>query len=408
MRYFLAPLLGLALLAGCASTTTQENAADLHYSKAAKVTIKWRLSLGEGPNNSYARLEPAVDDGIIYAADIDGSVRALALKNAKQQWRVQLDQPISAAVALAPKQLLVVTRNGFLVSLDRNNGQEQWRVLLPSEAVSTPTIGDDDRVYVHTVDGHITAFTLNNGQQLWSYESAMPVLTVRGTSSPLVLDQLVVVGLASGKVIALDKFLGIPRWEVRLASPDGRSELERLVDIDGQPIWNNGLIYAASYHGNVAAMTQQGEVVWEEEGSSYTHPELALGNLYLTLDDDSIQAYDLENGAKVWQQPALKGQKLGQVSSYKNWLTVADNNGNLYVLSQINGELVNYRLLRPKPLHINAPNQSAATQWRSLRGKHMGIRANLINTEQGLLVYSNSGELILIDIQPKKGWFGIF
>lgn len=301
----------------------------------------------------------------------------------------------------------MVTRNGFLVSLDRASGQEQWRVLLPSEAVSNPSVADD-RVYVHTVDGHITAFTLANGQQLWSYESAMPVLTVRGTSSPLVLDQLVVVGLASGKVVALDKFLGIPRWEVRLASPDGRSELERLVDIDGRPVWNNGLIYAASYHGKVAAITQQGEVVWEEEGSSYTHPEFALGNLYLTLDDDSIQAYDLENGAKVWQQPALAGQKLGQVTSYENWLVVADNNGNLYVLSQINGELVNYRLLRPKPLHMNLPNQTAARQWHSLRGKHMGIRANLIKTEQGVLVYSNSGELILIDIQPRKGWFGIF
>lgn len=407
MRYFLAPLLGLALLTGCASTTTQENVADFQFSKEATVKIKWRTQLGDGPNNNYARLEPAVDDDIVYAADANGTVSALALKNARQQWSVKLDQPIKSGLVLTDKQLLVTTHNGFLVSLNRQDGAEQWRVLMPSESVSAPSVGDDGHAYVHTVDGHITAFSLANGQQKWSYESAMPVLTVRGTSSPLVLDQIIVVGLASGKVIALDKQLGVPRWEVRLASPDGRSELERLVDIDGRPVWSNGLVYAASYHGKLAAMTMQGDVIWEETGSSYTHPELSLGNLYLVLDDDNIQAYDQENGAKVWQQNALVGQKLGQITTYRNWLVVADNNGNLYVLSQFNGELVNYRLLRPKPLHTNTPNQSAAAQWRWMRGKHMGIRASLIQTEQGLLVYSNSGELMLVDILPRR-WFEIF
>lgn len=408
MRKFLAPLLGLTLLAGCASTTKQETAAHHPYTKAAEVTIKWRTTIGAGPGYLYARLEPAVDGDQVYAADVNGSVQSLSLEKGKQHWRIQLDQPINSGVALARQQLLVTTKNGYLLSLERATGAEQWRALMPSEAISTPTVGDDGRVYVHTVDGNITAFSLSNGQQLWSYQSAMPVLTVRGTSSPLVLEQLVVVGLASGKVIALDKQLGVPRWEVRLASPDGRSELERLVDIDGRPVWNNGLIYAASYNGKLAAINLQGEIHWEEEGSSYTRPELALGNLYLTLDNDTIQAYDILNGARVWQQSALSGLKLGQITAYNNWLTVADNNGNLYVLSQVSGELVNYRLLRPTPLHLNAPNQTTATQWRPLRGKHMGIRANLISTEQGILVYSNSGELLLIDIEPGRRWLGIF
>ena len=403
MRFILAPLLGLALLSGCASTATQEQ-AELSYSKTANIQIKWRLALGSGAGNQYLRLEPAVADGTVYAADALGTVQALSLEKGKEQWQIKLADPINAGVTVAGEQLLVATRNGFLVSLNRADGSEQWRVLLPSEAVSAPSV-DYNRAYVHTVDGHITALNLADGSQVWSYESALPVLTVRGTSSPLVLEPLVVVGLASGKVIALDKQLGIPRWEVRLASPDGRSELERLVDIDGEPAWLNGRIYAASYHGKVASISLQGEVQWEEEGSSYTHPELALGNLYLSLDNDYIQAYDQENGAKVWQQVALEGLKIGQVSAYKNWLAVADNDGNLYVLNQINGELVNHRLVRFKPLHVTAPNQTAATQWRTLRGKHMGIRSKLVSTDAGLLVYTNAGELLLVDIQPKKRFF---
>lgn len=146
-------------------------------------------------------------------------------------------------------------------------------------------------------------------------------------------------------------------------------------------------------------MSMRGETVWEEEGSSYTSPELSFGSLYLTLDNDHIQAYDAENGAKIWQQTSLEGRKLGQVTAYKSYLAVADNEGNLYLISQINGELVTYRLLRPKPLHIDYPNQSTATRWRNMRGKHMGIRSEIISTSQGMLVYTNSGELMLVDVK---------
>ncbi len=391
-----APILVLAVLAGCASTPS-DSSVSLSYSHKAKLEVKWRERIGEGSGNAYLRLAPAVQEDTLYAADIDGTVRALSLDSGSSLWSVTLEKPISAGVTLAGEALLVVTRDGKLRSLKRSDGSENWQAQLSSEAVS-PVAADSERAFVHSVDGRVTAIELADGKQAWSYESAMPVLTVRGTSTPLVLEQLVVVGFASGKVVALDKILGIPRWDVRLASPDGRSELERLVDIDGHPVLENGLIYAASYHGKVAALRQTGEPLWQEDGSSYTSPELALGNLYLTLEDDTIQAFDANTGAKVWQQPALKGRKLGQPTALGSYLLVADNQGYLYVLSQMTGELVNNRLLRPKPLHVNYPNQSDATQWREMRNKHMGIRSALLKTEQGVLVYTNAGDLLLIDV----------
>lgn len=400
MQRFLALVCGLIFLTGCASSPEEPTASSekLHYTKDASLKIKWRTSIGDGSKGAYLRIEPEVQDDTIYMADPSGQVLALNLENGKNLWTSKLKETITAGVTVTPSCLLVTTQNGFLHCLSPDNGSSVWTAKLSSEAVSTPA-ADDRQVFVHTVDGRVTSFDLSAGQQVWSYESAMPVLTVRGTGTPLVLDQLVIIGFATGKVVALDKPLGIPRWEARLASPDGRSELERLVDIDGQPVFEGGLIYAASYHGNVAAMSMRGETVWEEEGSSYTSPELSFGSLYLTLDNDHIQAYDAENGAKIWQQTSLEGRKLGQVTAYKSYLAVADNEGNLYLISQINGELVTYRLLRPKPLHIDYPNQSTATRWRNMRGKHMGIRSEIISTSQGMLVYTNSGELMLVDVK---------
>ncbi|MFT4530906.1 MAG: outer membrane protein assembly factor BamB, partial [Thalassolituus oleivorans] len=277
-------------------------------------------------------------------------------------------------------------------------GDVVWITQLSSEAVS-PASTDDARVFVQTVDGRTSAFERADGKQAWSYQTAAPVLTVRGTGAPVVLEQLVVTGFATGKVVALDKALGIPRWNVRLASPDGRSELERLVDVDGAPIWDNGILYAAAYHGKIAAISQMGETIWEEDGSSYTSPELALGSLYLTLEDDSIQSYDMVNGAKAWKQTALTGREVGQVTAIGTQLAVADGEGYVHTMSQVDGHITGRILLRPRPIHMSFPNQGEATNWRALRGKDFGIRSTLVATDAGLLVYTNTGELLLLNVE---------
>ena len=226
----------------------------------------------------------------------------------------------------------------------------------------------------------------------------MPILSVRGTAAPVVSGELVILGLANGKVIALDKRLGIPRWDVRLATPEGRSELERLVDADGTVVVDNKLIYAASYHGKVAAITITGETRWEEDGSSYTSPALSLGNVYLTLDDSRIQAFDVYGGDPVWTQSGLQGRQLGAVEAYRNNLVVTDSEGFLYLLSQVDGTLLARLSLVPNALHVSYPNQSEATRWRQLHGRDFGVRSPVLITEKGIVVYTNAGDVMLVTV----------
>ncbi|MEX5695020.1 PQQ-binding-like beta-propeller repeat protein, partial [Pseudomonas syringae] len=80
------------------------------------------------------------------------------------------------------------------------------------------------------------------------------VLTLRGTSAPIVTNRLAVAGLSTGKVVALDISNGVPVWEQRVAIPQGRSELERVVDIDGGLLLSGSTLYVASYQGRIAAL----------------------------------------------------------------------------------------------------------------------------------------------------------
>ena len=383
------------LMSACASQPEKVVPANTGETKAS---VEWRARLGDGPGSLHARMTVAVADDTVYAADTTGRLSSLTLEDGKRLWETDFEQPILGGVGLDDDQLYVSLQEGSLVALAADSGEELWRAMLPSESVS-PAAADDRRVYVQTVDGRVTALNRNDGSQLWTYEAGLPVLSVRGTGAPTVLDQMVVVGFATGKVVALDANLGVPRWDVRLGVPDGRSELERLVDVDGTPAYQGQLIYAAAYHGKLAALTPAGETVWEEDGSSYTSPELALGSVYLALDSDEIQAYDMLNGAEAWRQSELKGRVLGQVTAIGSSLAVADADGYVHFLSQLDGRLTGRIMLRPRPLHINYPHQTEATNGRLGRGRDFGIRSTLIDTDAGLLVYTNFGELLLLTVE---------
>lgn len=400
--------ISLFLLVGCASQPSSTEGDDANVTNSSLAPLKnsvdlnvaWRTQLGEGPGDAYNRIELAVVEQTVYAVSVDGSVYALSLTNGRTQWRQRLSVPITGGITHDNGELFVTTLDGRLHALSAEDGSHQWSARLTSEAIA-PVGVDRRRVFVQTVDGRITAFERRDGRQAWTYENAMPILTLRGTSAPLVLDQFVIAGFATGRVLALDKVLGIPRWDVRLATADGRSELERLVDIDGTPLWHNGMIYAASYHGNVAAIGLNGDVRWQEVGSSYSAPEIALGSLYLTLDDSRIRAYDLMNGASQWQQTALQGRHVGPVTAIDGYLAVADREGYVHLLRQVDGDLVGRLLIRPKPIHVSYPNQTEATNWRALRGRDFGVRSRMVATEQGVLVYTNHGELLLLSLHPR-------
>ncbi len=395
-RTLLAATAAFMLLSGCASNPEQKLPS---VTGETKVSVEWRSRLGDGPGALHARMTVAVSsDDVIYAADTTGTLSALTLEKGKRLWETDFEQTILGGVGLDDDQLYVSLKEGSLVALSTETGEELWRAMLPSESVA-PAIADYTRVYVQTVDGRVTALNRNDGSQLWTYEAGLPVLSVRGTGSPLMMDEFIVAGFATGKVVALDKTLGVPRWDVRLGVPDGRSELERLVDVDGTPSYEGQLIYAAAYHGKLAALTPNGETVWEEDGSSYTSPELSLGSVYMALDDDVIQAYDMLNGAEAWQQDALKGRVLGQITATGSSLAVADSSGYVHILSQLDGRLTGRIYLRPRPLHINYPQQTEATNGRLARGRDFGIRSTLIDTDAGLLVYTNFGELLLLTVE---------
>lgn len=406
MLKVIAVMLASTLMLACSSQDTKtEEISDqpigpaelIGFDETVDIDVAWRRSLGKGSGTKNIRLRPAVNGKNVYMADYNGQLWALELASGDKIWSESFDYPITSGVVVAENSLYIATQDGVLHSINKANGEIEWSQPLSSESIA-PVVVDRTQVFIRTLDGRLTAFERSNGKQNWTYEAALPILTVHGTGSPVLLNNLVITGFANGKLVALDTELGIPRWNKRLAIPQGRSELERLVDLDGTPLLDNGIIYATAYHGKLAAIAYDGKTQWETELSSYFGPALGLGNLYITRDDDHVQAYDQLNGASVWSQPALQGRFLNQPVKHDNYVVVADFEGYVHVLAQVDGEILGRLSVRPRPLHMTLPNQPEMTNWRPLRGKDFGIRSVMQSTSEGLLAYTNAGELLLLQL----------
>jgi len=379
MRLKTIALLSLALLAvGCSSNDTKEpEPAELtKFDAEVQLKEEWSRSIGDGQGETYNRLTPAVYGDQIYAADVSGLLVSMDRRTGKVNWKQDLEVPISGAVGAGYGLVLVGTLRGEVLALDVSTGEERWRNQVSSEVLAAPAV-NGDVVVVQTQDDRIIALDMDTGNQRWSYESSPAVLSLRGTGSPLLTNQLAVAGLSSGKVVALDTQRGLPVWEQRVAIPQGRSELERVVDIDGGLLLSGGTLYVASYQGRLAALDlENGRILWQRDASTYSGLALGYGSVYLSQANGTVEGIDERSATVLWSNDALARRQLSGPAVFSSYVAVGDMEGYLHLLSQVDGRFV------------------ARTRIDS-----DGMRAHPVVEGDWLYAYGNGGKLVALTIR---------
>jgi len=251
-----------------------------------------------------------------------------------------------------------------------------------------------DRVAAQTIDGHLYLLDASTGAIKWSYDSNLPSLSLRGTSQPVFHGPMVVAGFANGKVVGVNVKDGSIMWQERIGIPAGRSELERLVDIDGRLLVQDDLLYVVGYQGHIAAIDlRNGKMVWKQEASSYHGPLAGLGNLYLVNDSDHLVAIDDRSAADVWQQVELQGRHLSEPVMFAKHIVVADFEGYIHLIKQLDGTIVGRdQVVRPPVDWVRTGSYNLKHPSREF-AKDPGIRTRLVSNDDYLLAISNSGYL---------------
>jgi outer membrane protein assembly factor BamB len=364
------------------------------YEAEIKVNRLWKAGVGDGLGKKWMRMDPAVIADKVYAADGYGLVQAHDRFSGKRAWRVQVDEVdeglfealdfvdrrdpsfVSGGVGAGQGNVFIGTTRGALIALAAADGSEVWRARVGSEVLAPVTVGDG-MIFVQTISGQLLALNGEDGAILWTFDNQVPILTLRGTSIPVYADGIVYAAFSNGKISALRATNGEPLWEQRVQVPEGRSELDRIVDVDGKPLLRGRVIYAASFQGKAAAIrATDGSVLWELDASSYLDLVEGYGHIYIVGDDDVIKAVDQQSAEVIWTQDGLQRRKLSPPIAFSNYLVVGDDDGYLHVLAQSDG-----RFLGRKKLDGD------------------GLRSRMIVVDGVVFVLGNSGKLMAIEIE---------
>ena len=362
-------LLALVTLAGCETLESinpfaddgEEQPAELvDFKEEARIDVRWDAQVGDGQGDKFLGLAPAVSGPRVYAADAWGVVEAYERETGKRVWRVELANPtparpwaqrirfwmpvddsfVSAGVGAGAGALFVGTDSGEVIALDDLDGRELWRARVSSEVAAAPQT-DGDIVAVMTLDGKLIALDRATGARRWSYDTQVPVLTLRGAARPILLDGVVIAAFPNGRLVALRAKGGEPVWEHRVALPQGRSELDRMVDVDGAPTVAGAALYAASYQGRIKALRLgDGNPVWEREMSSYQSLTNGQGLIYVVGKDDQVNALDQQTGETTWSNATFRLRALTGGAVSGSYLLFGDAQGYLHALAQSDGRVV--------------------------------------------------------------------
>ncbi|HEB96933.1 MAG TPA: outer membrane protein assembly factor BamB [Sedimenticola thiotaurini] len=304
------------------------------------IRMLWQTSVGNGAEGQLVKLAPHYQDGRLYVASHDGLVEVLEAASGSVVWKRETGLQISGGPGVGDGLVLLGSIDGELLALDADTGEERWRARVSSEVLSIPRAGEGV-VVVHTVDGKLFGLDAEDGSQRWLYDRSVPVLSLRGSGSPVISDGMVIAGFASGKLVALNLDSGDVVWEVTVTAPRGRSELERMVDIDGDPLVVDGVVYVASYNGELAAVSQDtGVVLWRRPMPAYAGAATDWVDLYITDSSGEVWALDPQNGAALWKNKKLKYRRLSAPAVLGDYVLVGDFEGYVHWLSREDGRLL--------------------------------------------------------------------
>lgn len=334
-------LVATLVLASCSWLSDKDEELEpkelVDIEQRVKIKRLWSTKVGDGAEALLLGLRPVGDGSRIYAASADGNVVAIDPESGKTTWKTKLEIELSAGPGSGDGSVVVVGRDGYVILLDARDGAEQWRQYVGAEALARPLIRGDS-VIIQTIDNRLQSLSRFDGRQRWEIEQTMPALTMRGASSPLLVGSTVIAGFDNGRLVAVDTDSGDIEWDSLLTLPTGRSDLDRLSDIDGSLAVVGQDLYAAGYQGRVASVAaESGQILWQREISSHVGVSADWNSVYTTRADGEVIAMSRRAGTETWRNDDLLRREPTLPVPFRNTVAVGDFEGYVHFFSGLDG-----------------------------------------------------------------------
>ena len=339
---FIILLLAFSMTTGCSSFGGKEEQnppADLKpFSEKVKLSRVWKASSGEILKNNK-QIQPILVDATVYTASTSGVITAFDAETGKKTWSRKLKLTLTAGIGYGDGLLISGTEDGEVVALYASNGNPAWVGDAKGGVLASPA-GGQNVVVVPTSGDKLVGLSATDGTIIWVLSESTPRLLLRGRSRPLVVSDVALAGFDNGKLMLIRLDNGQRLWEVRVGDSIGKTEIERLSDVDAQPIIIDETVYAAAYQSRIVAIdAPTARMVWENEISTSKDMDADDKNLYVVGENDVVYAINRENGKTLWEQDELLNRKLTPPAVIDRHIVVGDEKGYIHVINASTGEI---------------------------------------------------------------------
>ncbi|MGQ0798712.1 MAG: outer membrane protein assembly factor BamB [Pseudomarimonas sp.] len=359
MRFRLVSLVVASLLvvSGCGIFKGKTNKENIEppteltdFDASVDVSRVWSAGIGDGERKLSLRQAPVIAEGRVFAASPDGQLTAVDASNGNSVWEVESELRWSGGPAVAEGTLIVGTLDGQVIAYNPDSGSERWRADVSSEVISAPAIARGLAV-VRAIDGRVFAFAITTGERRWVYDRGLPQLTLRGNARPVIDNGSVYLGYDGGAVVALKLEDGSVIWEQSIAEGEGKTELERIVDIDGEIVASGSEVFVAAFGSHVVSLDAgSGRTLWTRDMSVYGGVALADNRILVSDAAGTVWALDRTTGASQWRQDGLAHRSLTTPGIVGKHVVVGDFDGYLHWLSLDSGVLAARERVARKPV----------------------------------------------------------
>ena len=354
------PLL-IFLIACETGTKDTEKPNELKKQINEKFSFERRWSVNAFKSLPLGKINIASNEDSIFIFDSKGEIKAFS-NNGKKIWSKTLDIEISSGITLGFNKLLLSTSNGDVYCVSKDSGDIIWKYSTSGEVLSPPAT-NGDIVAIQNIDGRVTAVDLDTGEFRWDYRSVIPNLTLRGTSEPTFYQGFLYIGFANGNLAKIAPRSGVTQWEIPITTSKETSEIGRIIDIDGNFVFSGGIVFVATFQGDVAALdTRTGRFIWKEKTSTANDLLYSRGKIILVDEKDQVLAYSQNSGNLEWFNKDFFLRKLTSPSSLKSLVVYGDFQGFLHALDISQGEQVaRKRISRSKIISISTKDENVLT-----------------------------------------------
>ena len=398
MRRVISSAMVIVVVSGCSWFDDENEPVEIKPNPLPKINPEayintvWSKKIGQGAGEKSLRIQPKIQGKRVISASPDGKVKSHFADSGKEIWTVDIkdifeeqnfsselsgnSDVLTGGVEANSEYVFVCSASGHLFALNQIDGSFAWKAAISSESLSPPKV-DNDLVVVQTIDGKVAGYDVSDGRRSWEYVAKIPPLTLRGTSSPMFYDDIIIAGFSNGRVAFITRDDGLAAYEQIIGVPEGVSDLEKLVDLDGEMAVENNVLYVYGYQGRLIAIDwRAGEILWEKEASSLVGVSFGFGNVYLVSADGKVIAYNSANGREVWRVEALLNRQLNAPLVIGSYLAFTDFEGYLHLLAQSDGRFIARKKVDSR-----------------------GVGARLVQQQGRIYALGNSGSLSVLEIR---------